>query len=79
MGDARRNPLRDALAMAKPQLIPDFLTREQLAAKLGKKVKTLNNWAQRGKGPRSYRIEGGFPVYKVDDVAAWLKSQGVPV
>ncbi len=57
--------------------IPDFLTREQLADKLGKKVKTLNNWAQRGKGPRSYRIEGGFPIYDTRDVAAWLEKQGV--
>lgn len=57
--------------------IPDFLTREQLAAKLGKKVKTLNNWAQRGKGPRYHRIEGGFPIYDTRDVAAWLEKQGV--
>ncbi len=57
--------------------IPNFLTREQLAEKLGKKVKTLNNWAQRGKGPRSYRLEGGFPIYDVRDVASWLEKQGV--
>lgn len=65
--------------MAKAQPLPDFLTREQLAAKLGKTVKTLNNWAQRGKGPRAHRLEGGFPVYDTRDVAAWLESQGVRV
>lgn len=65
--------------MAKPKPLPDFLTREQLAAKLGLKLKTLQNWTANGKGPRAYRLEGGFAVYKIDDVASWLESQGVRV
>lgn len=64
--------------VSKPKPLPDFLTREQLAEKLGLKLKTLQNWAANGKGPRAYRLEGGFAVYKVDDVAAWLERQGVP-
>jgi len=65
--------------VSRPKPLPDFLTREQLAAKLGLKLKTLQNWATNGKGPRPYRLEGGFSVYKVDDVASWLERQGVPV
>ncbi|MBA4131972.1 MAG: DNA-binding protein [Hyphomicrobium sp.] len=64
--------------MAKPQLLPDFVTREQLAEKLGLKLKTLQNWNANGKGPRSYRLEGGYAVYKVEEVTAWLERQGVP-
>ncbi len=65
--------------VSKPKPLPDFLTREQLAAKLGLAPKTLANWAnsKKQKGPRAYRLEGGYAVYKVDDVAAWLERQGV--
>ena len=65
--------------MPRPKPLPDFFTREQLSAKIGVTPKTLANWANKGKGPRSYRLEGGYAVYKVDEVAAWLERQGVPV
>jgi predicted DNA-binding transcriptional regulator AlpA len=63
--------------MSKDKSLPRFLTREQLAERLGLKPKTLQNWANNGKGPRSYRLEGGFAVYKTEDVSAWLERQGV--
>jgi predicted DNA-binding transcriptional regulator AlpA len=67
--------------MPKPTPLPDLITREQLAAKLGLRPKTLANWAnsKKVKGPRPYRLEGGYAVYDTREVADWLERQGVRV
>ena len=62
--------------MSRPKSLPDLITREQLAAKLGLTPKTLANWSGK-KGQRAYRLEGGYAVYDTREVAEWLERQGV--
>ncbi|MCM6772755.1 helix-turn-helix domain-containing protein [Nocardia sp. CDC159] len=54
----------------------DWLTREELAARLKVPVKTLAAWAARRprKGPR-YAMVGRYARYRLVDVIAWENEQ----
>ncbi|WP_280245139.1 helix-turn-helix transcriptional regulator [Nocardia abscessus] len=54
----------------------DWLTREELAARLKVPVKTLAAWAARSpqKGPRYAQI-GRYCRYRLSDVVAWENAQ----
>ncbi|WP_204806463.1 helix-turn-helix transcriptional regulator [Mycobacterium riyadhense] len=51
-----------------------WLTRPEVGERLKVSVKTLAQWATKGKGPRYARI-GGFVRYRLSDVEAWEATQ----
>jgi predicted DNA-binding transcriptional regulator AlpA len=56
------------------EILKDYISREQLAATLGKSVKTLVRWENDGAGPPVTRI-GREPKYYVPSVEKWLRQQ----
>jgi hypothetical protein len=54
-----------------------WLSRMELAQRLGVPVKTPAEWATKGTGPRYARF-GKHVRYQLVDVVAWEKSQFVP-
>ncbi|MCX4098320.1 helix-turn-helix transcriptional regulator [Nocardia sp. alder85J] len=53
---------------------PKWLTRIELAKRLGLKPKTLANWASLGIGPKFTKGIGGRARYHIDDVERWEAS-----
>ncbi|WP_041181050.1 helix-turn-helix transcriptional regulator [Mycobacterium canetti] len=51
-----------------------WLTRPEVGERLKVSVKTLAQWATKGKGPRYARI-GGFVRYRLSDIIAWENTQ----
>jgi hypothetical protein len=56
------------------ELLKDYLSREQLAAKLDKTEKTLVRWERDGKGPPVTRM-GRDVLYSIPSFEKWLKTQ----
>jgi hypothetical protein len=56
------------------EILKDYISRDQLAAKLGKAVKTLVRWENDGKGPPVTRI-GRDVLYSIPSFERWLKKQ----
>lgn len=56
------------------ELLKDYLTREQLADKIGKSVKTLIRWELDGKGPPVTRM-GRDVLYSIPSFQKWLQAQ----
>ena len=56
------------------EILKDYLSREQLAANIGKSVKTLVRWELDGKGPPVTRI-GRDVLYSIPSVEKWLQAQ----
>ena len=55
-------------------ILSEFLTKEQLAAELGRNVRTLDRWAALGIGPpRTY--VGRKTLYKRPSAVRWLAAQ----
>ncbi|PVB44304.1 helix-turn-helix transcriptional regulator [Mycobacteroides abscessus] len=52
-----------------------WLTRDEVAARILHKPKTLAMWAMQGTGPKYYRFNGGPCRYRLSDVVAWEESQ----
>jgi excisionase family DNA binding protein len=52
----------------------EWITRTQLADRLGLSTRTLADWATRGTGPRRYRF-GKHVRYRLTDVKDWENSQ----
>lgn len=52
----------------------DWITRDELAARLRVPVATVARWATDGRGPRFARF-GKHVRYRLDHVAAWEESQ----
>lgn len=50
-----------------------LLDSSTLAAELGLPVRTLDNWAYLGKGPRYVRV-GRHRRYRPEDVEAWIAA-----
>ena len=51
----------------------EYLTQSQLAAELGRSVRTLDRWALTGNGPPRTRI-GRLTLYRRGGVIDWLKN-----
>jgi hypothetical protein len=71
--------LADIHANAEPpqmqnDILKDYISRDDLAAKLGKSVKTLVRWELDGKGPPPTRI-GRDVLYSIPSFERWLKKQ----
>jgi predicted DNA-binding transcriptional regulator AlpA len=54
-----------------------WLTRKELAERLGVAVQTIAAWAVQGTGPRYARFNNGPVRYALADVAAWEQQQMV--
>jgi predicted DNA-binding transcriptional regulator AlpA len=71
--------LADIHANAEPpqmqtDILKDYISRDDLADKLGKSVKTLVRWELDGKGPPVTRI-GRDVLYRIPSVEKWLQAQ----
>ncbi|WP_280428339.1 helix-turn-helix domain-containing protein [Nocardia brasiliensis] len=64
------------MSNSAPITTDDWMTREELAARLKVPVKTLAGWAARSpqKGPR-YALIGRHARYRLADVIAWENAQ----
>lgn len=56
------------------EILKDYVSREQLAANIGKSPKTLVRWELDGRGPPVTRI-GRDVLYYIPSVQKWLRSQ----
>jgi predicted DNA-binding transcriptional regulator AlpA len=56
------------------EILKDYISRDDLAAKIGKSVKTLVRWENDGKGPPVTRI-GRDVLYRIPSVEKWLQAQ----
>jgi hypothetical protein len=56
------------------EILKDYVSREQLAANIGKSPKTLVRWELDGRGPPVTRI-GRDVLYFLPSVEKWLRSQ----
>ena len=72
-----RMPLMEHRKMGK-KILEGHLTREELAAELKIKPRTLDAWALRNKGPKRTKL-GGRAWYKKNDVVAWIDAQNAGV
>jgi predicted DNA-binding transcriptional regulator AlpA len=71
--------LGDINAQAEPpqmqnEILKDYVSREQLAANIGKSTKTLIRWELDGRGPPVTRI-GRDVLYYLPSIEKWLRSQ----
>jgi hypothetical protein len=55
-------------------LLKDYISRPELATKLGKSEKTLIRWELDGKGPPVTRV-GRDVLYSIPSFEKWLKAQ----
>jgi hypothetical protein len=55
-------------------ILKDYISQTDLAAQLGKSVKTLVRWELDGKGPPVTRI-GREVFYSIPSFEKWLKAQ----
>jgi hypothetical protein len=55
-------------------ILKDYISRDDLADKLGKSAKTLVRWELDGRGPPVTRI-GRDVLYSIPSFEKWLKTQ----
>ena len=72
-GAAMTQP-EDAPATVPPNLLADWISREQLARELGLTPDTLARWEARRQGPPCTRI-GRKTLYRRLAVQDWVRSQ----
>lgn len=58
-----------------PDLLRDYLTKDEAAAALSVHPFTLKRWRMRGYGPSPVKV-GGRLRYRLDDIRSWLESLG---
>ena len=63
----------DGIAVPQTHILDGFITREQLAAELGKSPRTIDRWEVRRIGPPRV-IVGRTILYRVESVREWLQS-----
>lgn len=49
----------------------------QIAASIGVTPKTIWRWTAAGTFPKPIKLSGGSTRWRLEDVAAWMKSKGV--
>jgi hypothetical protein len=55
-------------------ILKDYVSREKLAADIGKSTKTLIRWELDGRGPPVTRV-GRDVLYYIPSVEKWLRQQ----
>ena len=68
------SPAPDA---AKPGLLDDWMSRQELANELGVSVRTLQQWQLERIGPPMIRLKKKT-FYRREAVLEWLRSQEMP-
>ena len=63
----------DRITVSQTHILDGFITREQLAAELGKSPRTIDRWEVRRIGPPRV-IVGRTILYRVESVREWLRS-----
>jgi hypothetical protein len=61
------------MTLSQARILDGFITREQLAAELGKSPRTIDRWEVRRIGPPRV-IVGRTILYRVESVRLWLQS-----
>ena len=61
------------ITLSQTHILDGFITREQLAAELGKSPRTIDRWEVRRIGPPRV-IVGRTILYRVESVRLWLQS-----
>ncbi|WP_018639518.1 helix-turn-helix transcriptional regulator [Parafrankia elaeagni] len=64
----------DAVSADAREQRQEFLTTEDLAAKLHRPIGTIRNWRLRSYGPRGFRV-GNAVLYRREVVDAWIAGQ----
>ena len=59
-------------------ILADYITRKDLAAQLGRSVRSLERWEEERTGPDVTRV-GRSVLYRVDSVRDWLRSREQPM
>ncbi len=67
-------PAAEDNASAATPLFEGYLTKEQLAAELGRSARTIDRWALSGQAPAPTHI-GRTVLFRRDAVLEWLRSQ----
>ena len=66
------------ITMSKPDaILSDFLTKRELAAELGREMRTLDRWDALGVGPPRTHV-GRKVLYRRASVQKWLAAQEEP-
>jgi excisionase family DNA binding protein len=68
-----RMPAAEDTASTSP-IFEGYLTKEQLAAQLGRSPRTIDRWALTGHAPAPTRI-GRTVLFRRDAVLEWLRGQ----
>lgn len=58
-----------------PELSEQYLTREELAARYGISVRTLDDWVAQGKAPPATLLPGRLKVFRREAVKVWERQQ----
>ena len=53
-----------------------YINRTQLAKELGVSIATLRNWAKLNNFPNQLPNSGKIPIYKSEELIAWLENGG---
>ena len=69
LAEVPAQPVREIAA--KGQLLEEYLTPSELAAELGKTVRTLDRWQLQGRGP-AFTYMGKTKMYRRSAVKEWL-------
>jgi predicted DNA-binding transcriptional regulator AlpA len=62
---------------AYTSVLSDYLTKHQLAAQLGRSIRTIDRMALNGEGPPPTKI-GSTTLYRREAVLEWLRSRELP-
>jgi predicted site-specific integrase-resolvase len=65
----------DTIEREVPDLVKEFLSKDEAAAALRIHPFTLKRWRMRGYGPQGVKV-GGRLRYRMSDIEVWLASLG---
>ena len=71
--NANSGHLKAPPAQRGPRVLDGYMTEDQLAAEIGRSVRTLARWRALGEGPPVTRI-GRQILYRESSARAWLES-----
>ena len=63
------------ICSCSPSQSSPLLTEKQTAERLGLTPRALQQWRQRGLGPRFVRISAACIRYRPEDLTAWVQSR----
>ena len=72
-GGRRAQLLGSTASLPTPTVLEGYMTADELAAQLGRSVRTLARWRALSEGPPCLRL-GREIYYRISSVATWLAS-----